>query len=180
MKRFALMVFLMLALASPAFALNGVGDISAYSDDQGNSCEFINPAGLVNVHLIHKFKVGEESTGARFKVVFPAGMVFVAFIPNNALVPGGNLLEDMTIGYGGCQTAQLYLGSGLVNAAAPAPCSYISLGPSNFTGLAQATDCIFEEKIVGIGQAIANPEAGCQCNIATEQSTWGKVKSLYR
>lgn len=183
MKRFAIMVLFLLALASPAFAINGVGDISLYADDQGNSCEISAPGSPspFNIYLVHKFLPGEESTGSRFKVSFPAGIVFFAFSANPSMVPGGTLTSDQTIGYGSCVTATTSLGYALVQApSAVAACSYVSILGSDFTGLVQSTNCLFEERIPGVGQAIVNPDVSCPCNIATHQSTWGKVKSLYR
>lgn len=183
MKRFALLVGILMALASPVFAINGVGDIGLYADDLGNSCEISAPGSPspFNIYLVHKFLPGEESTGSRFKVQFPAGIIFFAFSANPSMVPGGTLTADQTIGYGSCVTANTSLGFALVQApSAVAACSYVSILGSDFTGLVQATNCSFEEFIVGAGQAIVNPDDSCHCNIATHQSTWGKVKSLYR
>jgi opacity protein-like surface antigen len=183
MKRFALLVVLLMALATPVFAINGVGDIGIFADDQGNSCEIAalgSPAPF-NIYIVHKFLPGEESTGSRFKVSFPAGIIFFAFSANPSMVPGGTLTSDQTIGYGSCVTANTSLGFALVQApSAVTECSYVSVLGSDFTGLVQATNCSFEEFIAGAGQGIVNPNDGCRCNIATHQSTWGKVKSLYR
>jgi hypothetical protein len=73
------------------------------------------------------------------------------------------------------------LGSALFNSSgAVAACSYVSVvNADNFVNPI-ATDCLFGEYPIKTGQAIVNPDGSCQCNVATQPSTWGRVKSLYR
>ena len=184
MKRFALLFVVVLAVAAPAFAQypDGLtGDISAYADDQGNSCDVAAPGGggLVTFYIVHKFSDGGSATGARFKATFPAGLNFVTF--STTFVPIGNLASDLSLGYGTCNSSTISLGSVLcLNPSAVAACSYINvLAADNFSDPI-TTDCSFGEYKVEVGQAIVNNDGSCPCNIATETSTWGKVKSLYR
>jgi hypothetical protein len=183
MKRFALLMVCLLALAAPAFGqIEGkVGDISAYADDQGSNCNITAPGGggLVTVFVVHKFSDGGGATGARFKGVAPGGLSFVAF--NTPFVPIGNFSQDLSLGYGLCITETTSLGSALyVNATAPAACSLLTIAAADNFANPIATDCLFGEYTVKTGSAIMNPTGACQCNIATQPSTWGRVKSLYR
>ena len=180
MKRFALMVLVVLALAAPAFG-QGVGDLSIYADDQGNICDITANGGgtFMQPFVIQKFGTSEGSTGCRFKITVPVGMSIVGF--NTTFVPVGNVGSDLSLAYGVCLTTTTVLGNlqALSISASPA-CSYISvLAADNFT-TPIATDCSFGEYIMGAGQAIVNNDGSCPCNIATSPSTWGKVKSLYR
>jgi hypothetical protein len=175
MKRFALMVLVLLAMASTAMA-QGVGDISVYADDQGNSCDLTLP-GFTNWYVVHKFKPGEGSTSSRFKVVPPAGAVIQAF--NTTFVPVGDIKTDISVGYGTCINSTTNLGNIIVTGAAAA-CSYVSVLPPDIGGPVLATDCSFGEYTAGAGQGIVGNDGSCPCNIATQPSTWGKVKSLYR
>jgi hypothetical protein len=179
MKRLALtLVFLLtVAFAANAFA-TAVGDISAYADDQGNSCNIAAPAGLVTVYIVHKFSDGGSATGCRFKVATPAGMTFLAF--NNAFTPIGNITTDISLGYGVCITTTTNLGSILYNSAGPAACTLVSVTAADNFANPIATDCSFGEYTVKTGSGILNPDGTCQCNIATQPTTWGSVKALYR
>ena len=187
MKRTALMIvsLLTLALAAPAFA-TAVGDISAYTDDQGSSCTINAPGGggLLNVYVVHKFSDGGSATGSRFKVTFPAtGLSYVTFA--TTFTPIGNPTTDLSLGYGTCISTTTNLGNLLfINTVAVPACGYVSFTAPDGGILPNpiATDCLFGEYPVKTGQAIMNPDGSCggACNVATEASTWGKVKSLYR
>ena len=83
MKRFGLLFLLILVISVPAFAQypdGATGDISAYADDQGTSCDLVANGGnaLIPLYIVHKFSDGGSATGSRFKVTVPTGVsVFV-------------------------------------------------------------------------------------------------------
>jgi len=179
MKRIALIVLSLLALAAPAFGQ--VGDISLYADDQGNSCDITDPGGFWGdkLFVVHKFQPGEESIGIRFKIVPPVGATwtFISFSSTYTTVGGAG--DDLSVGYGVCQTTTTLVGAAIVNSAVPAPaCSYVSIGPGlpGILGLA----CNFAEIPIRHGEGIVNGNGGCPCNVAVETTSWGKVKALYR
>lgn len=180
MKRTVLLGFCLLALAAPAFAINGVGDLGAYADDQGSSCSISapgNPAPF-NIYLVHKFLPGEASSADRFKVVLPAGMTFFAFSTPNTT--SGGVLVDISVGYAPCLVADTMIGSLLVQAVAPiANCSYVSVQTADTQTDPIALDCGFIQHVMKAGQAIVN-DASCPCTVASEPTSWGKVKALYR
>jgi hypothetical protein len=74
-----------------------------------------------------------------------------------------------------------------VTTGAALPCCEMSVAPiphpvGSFLHL-YYHDCFFDEKPLAVGQKVTiNPDASCPCGlpVATEQSTWGRVKSLYR
>ena len=180
MKRFALLVLGLVVLAAPAMAgINpAVGDISIYADNAGNSCDL---TFVSNGHwyIIHKFDPGEQATGARFKLVMPASIIAV---PTTNYVTIGNLATDMSIAYGFCTNATVVIFDLTTFGAAPATCEYATItAPDVVSPYALATDCDFGEYEMKVGQGIINNAGGCQaCNVKSEASTWGKVKSLYR
>jgi len=179
MKPFALLMvcLLTLALAAPAFA-TAVGDISLYADDQGNSCNITAPAGILTVYVVHKFSDGGSATGSRFKVTVPPGLAILAF--TTTFVPIGNISGDLSLGYGTCVSTTTSLGSILINSSGPAACSYLAVVAADNFANPIATDCLFGEYTIKTGQAIANPDGSCQCSVATEPTSWGRVKALYR
>ncbi|MCK4776515.1 MAG: hypothetical protein KAT30_17080, partial [Candidatus Krumholzibacteria bacterium] len=65
------------------------------------------------------------------------------------------------------------------------PCSYIQVVADPLAydppGI-QVADCAFPPNVVNAtgGDVVVNPDASCMCNIPVEETTWGKVKALYR
>ena len=80
---------------------------------------------------------------------------------------------------GSCVSASSVITNEIFAGAVPA-CSYVSLVAPDGHAEATATDCGFTEFTIKTGQGIMNPDGSCQCNIATEPTSWGKVKALYR
>jgi hypothetical protein len=177
MKQIALLALCLLAVAAPAFAINGVGDISIYADDQGNSCALLLPGGPpVDTYIVQKFLPGEGSTGCRFKVIIPNG-VFSSF--STTFVPVGNYTGDLSIAYGVCIQTTTVIGKITFFTAAPT-CGYVSIVAADNFANPIATDCLFGEYTVKTGQGIMNPDGTCVCQVANQPTSWGKVKALYR
>lgn len=177
MKRFALTVLLVMVLAAPAMA--GVGDMSIYADNQGNSCNLVYAGGAPGTaYMVQKFGPGDESTGVRLKVTVPVG---VSMFFNTSYVPVGDIAIDLSIGYGVCINTTTVIGTfTLFSGSAPAPCSLMSVAIPDGFATALATDCGFVKFPLKVGSGIFNPDGTCQCDIATEPTSWGKVKALYR
>lgn len=183
MKRFALLIICLVAMATPALAINGIGDISSYADDQGNDCNILSPGGggLVHVYVVHKFQPGESATYSRFKGQWPTGLTFLGSFNVGANVAIGNFATDVAVAYGVCVSGPHLVGDALFQTSAASPaCSYFDLVASDGQATPLGTDCLFGEYEVGTGQAIVNPDGTCPCTIATEPTSWGKVKALYR
>jgi len=184
MKRFGLSFLLILAIAAPAFAQypDGlVGDISAYGDEAGSTCDLVANGGNAPVPLfiVHKFSDGGGATGCRFKVTIPTGLSVFGF--NTTFVPIGQVGSDLSLAYGVCINATTSLGSLIAFSTTASPaCSYVSVVAADNFSDPIATDCIFGEYRVPTGQSIVNNDGNCPCDIATQPSTWGRVKSLYR
>ena len=181
MKGFALMVLVVLALAAPALA--GVGTLGVFADNQGNSCNITDAGGggLVTTYIVHKMGPGDEASGVRFRVDPPAGATWNYAAFTTAFTGVGAANTDISVGYGGCQPATILTGSVLwISIVAGPACTFVQI-KEGFTGTVLATDCLFAEIVMPKpGEAIVNPNGGCQCNIAVQPSTWGQVKALYR
>jgi hypothetical protein len=183
MKRFALLIVCLVAMATPALALNGVGDVSVYADNQGNDCNILSPGGggLVHIYVVHKFQPGDEATYSRFKGEWPTGLTFLGSFNVGSFVSIGSFDNDISVAYGLCVTTTALVGDALFQTSAVSPtCSYVSLVAAVGQTTPLATRCDFGEWEVGVGQAIVNPDGTCQCTIKTEPTSWGKVKALYR
>jgi len=70
MKKFVLTILAIAVAASPALAQ--VGDISAYADGAGTSCNIVDTApGIITVNILHKHTVG--GTASQWAVVSDFG-----------------------------------------------------------------------------------------------------------
>jgi len=170
----------------PFTAFAGVGYLAIHGDAQGLSCDIANPpnpGALVTVYVFHQFGVpGESAAESRFRIAQPPEWTFITFTNTPGYVPIGSALTDVRVGYGECVNTPIIIGTVLcfANQAAP-PCSQFQiLAPVGLPSVV-GYDCSFVEySTVGLG-AVVNPQASCCCQcLATESSTWGSVKALYR
>jgi len=165
MKKVLLLMVAALMISSVAFA----GHIGVYTDATGASCSFA-PGFNPTVTIIEKFSTG--STGLRFKMDPGPNGVF-GF--NTPFVPVGALTTDLSLAYGQCLSGSIVLGTAIMSLASG---QLNILAADGFPHILY-TDCIFAELEGTGGRAYVGTTGDCG-EIATEQSTWGQVKSLYR
>jgi len=168
MKKVLLLMVAVLMVSSVAMA----DHIGVYADGTGASCG-LGAAGSFNPNaaVIHKFTVG--ATGSRFKVVFPPGTSFFGF--NSPFVPVGQLNSDISLGYGQCLSGNIVLGT--INAIYGAGVG--SVTAADLQPIILYTDCSFGEYPATGGTFYVGTTGPCN-EVATEPSTWGQVKALYR
>jgi hypothetical protein len=168
MKKVLLLMVAVLMISSVAMSAPHYG---VYSDCSGSSCSLV--AGFTQtIALVEKFSTG--TTGCRLKVAFPAGTNFFGF--TTPYVPIGTLTSDLSLGYGVCLTGTNCLGT---IAAILAPGTAQVLAADTFANIIY-TDCSFGELIGHGGTAYIGGTGDCNEPNATQPSTWGQVKALYR
>jgi hypothetical protein len=164
-----LLLTISLLLVSRIAAADHIG---IYTDGTGSGCNF-GVGFNSTATIIHKFSTG--ATGSRFKVIFPAGSVFIAF--NTAFTTVGTLTSDVSVQYDECLTGTIVLGS-MVTILNP---GMMSVAPVNSLTTVTYTDCSHEDKYASAGQASVGAAFDpCLPPDPVESSTWGKVKALYR
>lgn len=175
MKKVLLLVAAALMVASVAIATPD--HISVYTDNTGASCNLAAGFSATATVLYQGFTPG-GSTGARFKVVPPAGGS-VIFSFQTTYVTIGTITNDLSIAYGGCVEGTFPIGT-LLAQWAPGNGGAV-VAADGFPGILM-TDCQFGEyPATGGTFCVASPsECFCTPPVANEPSTWGKVKSLYR
>jgi hypothetical protein len=167
MKKVLLLMVAALMISSVAMA----NHFGVYVDGTGSSCE-LGAAGFNSTATVcEKFSIG--STGCRFKVTLPPGSNFFSF--STTLVPIGVLTSDLSLGYGQCLNGTIPLGQIV---AVLAPGTMTVSAADGFPNIIY-TDCSFGEYPGTGGNAYVAGTGPCG-EIATEQSTWGSVKALYR
>jgi hypothetical protein len=164
------------------------GSIGVFSDPGGTNCDIYDFApGLITVYVVHVNSTG--ATAAQFRVDNVSwGAGTLTFLGEISAYPTviGNSQSGISIGYGACIVSPNllltinYFGSGLTP-----PCSYIKVVPDPQAippGNVLVVDCgIPAAKWTATGGAmVVNPLESCLCDIPVQETTWGRVKSLYQ
>jgi hypothetical protein len=182
MKKALLLTLVLMVSASMAFAQGG--SVGIFADPGGTSCNLADvAAGLASYYAVHVYHAG--ATASQFAAPQPACMVGVTYLSDTAVfgVTIGSSQTGVAIGYGTCQAAPTHVLTinYFVGGATP-PCCYYPVipDPNVPSGQIEVTDCNFLPLFATGGIGIINPDATCQCDVPTQDSTWGKVKSLYQ
>ncbi len=194
MKKLLALSLVLFCSANIAFAQSG-GVIGLFSDTGGVECSvFDTPqTGFFQVFVVHTLAPGWMC--AAFSVPIPACALGVTWLGDTQTSPGppgpkiGFSPTGVSLCSGLCQSTPAhfltitYLGEGLSENCCPltvrppegvgASCGVITDSPC-------MVDCAQTLFPAGGGVAIINPDATCPCTVAVEESTWGKVKSLYK
>lgn len=184
MKKFVLTILAIAVAASPALAQ--VGDISAYADGAGTSCNIVDTApGIITVNVIHKHTVGGTASQWAINLGGGATLTFTGLTAAPGMLMLGTPPTDVSIAYGGCVTGDFLIATAsYFGAGTSPPCSFINFGASPLSpipGEVAMVDCDFTTlNVVPTGQANINPNVNCQCDVAVNETTWGGIKALYR
>lgn len=181
MKKTLLLTLVLMLAASMAFAQGG--SIGVFADAGGSSCNLTDAApGLLSLYVVHVLTPG--ATASQFAAPMPACMLGATYLSDSSpfSVVIGSSQTGVAIGYGACLAAPIhcltiqYFASGLSTA-----CCYYSVipDPNLPSGLIEVVDCA--ENLISAtgGVGIINPDGTCQCDVPTQDTTWGKVKSIF-
>ena len=181
MKKAALLTIAMLCVASLVFAQGG--SIGVFGDAGGTDCNIIDAApGLLSVYVVHVNVPG--ATASQFYAPTPACMVGATYLSDGApfAVTIGSSQTGVAIGYGACYTGPIHvLTINYFGGGASMACCYFEFLPDPLvpSGQIEVVDCIEGLLFATGGIGIVNADASCQCNVPTQDTTWGKVKSLF-
>ena len=165
MKKVLLLMVACLMVSSVAMA----GHIGVYSDPTGSSCS-LAPGQNFGVTVIEKFSLG--STGVRFGINF-GGNIYLA--KTTPFTPVGDLPGDLSLAYGQCLNGSIVLATLFTQLIA----GTLQVVPAQAFANIIYTDCNFGEYPGTGGTAYVGTTGNCN-EVATESSTWGQVKALYR
>jgi hypothetical protein len=185
MKKFVLTVLVLTLSASPALAQ--VGAVGFFADPQGNECNITVPIlTAFAVYVVHKSPTG--ATGSQWRMVAPTSPSF--FFNGGGPGTAGNILaigepvNGIALAYGACLVGNSHIYTLNFFAVSAVPdCSPMTIAASlQGGGVTEvlSVDCALLEYAVVPGEARLNANASCDCDVPTQESTWGKVKSLYR
>lgn len=171
-----------LTVATPSAAQD---KLDVYADRERTTCSLTEPV-YPPVAVIYLFLTGPAaSTGVRFSVPKPDCWVGASYIGEETpYVSIGKSYSDWTIAFGQCLTPPVYLGNvSFIVSGQSLPCCEVKAVQPALGFPFVYTDCNFAENPLTAGQSVfVNADASCPCMppVATEPTTWGRVKSLYR
>ena len=168
MKKFLVLGLFLMAVPTAAMA----DFIGIFSDVTGTS--FCLAPGASNTNaVIHKFATG--ATGSRWKIIMANGTQFFGL--NTPYLTIGTITTDLTVAYGECKTGSIVIGtlSWII------PQGIFDVAPADSQTRVLYIDCNFAEvpTVGGRAHSTDHPTGDC-IPLATESSTWGSVKALYR
>ena len=185
MKKVLLLTVVLMLSATMAFAQ--AGRIGLFADPSGavESCAISDAApGLLSIYVVHIATTG--ATASQFEAPMPACMVGASYLSDGApfAVTIGNSQTGVAIGYGACLSEPIHcLTINVFAGGTSTPCCiYEVIGDDDTaSGQIEVVDCD-ENLIYGIGQSgVINATAACACVdiVADQESSWGKIKSLF-
>ena len=186
MKKALLLVVGMMLLASLASAQ--VGTIQLYADPQLAACDLIDQ-GVFSVYVYHINTSG--ATASQFSVV-PRDGATVSFLGQSSPFPltDGSAPTGVAVAYGSCLGTNgpielltlTYVGAG----TSPA-CSYLEVAedPRAIPPDLLVVDCLLPTPLQLTGNSSIlrfNADGTCPCvvPVPVEDTSWGKIKALYK
>ena len=166
-------------------ALAQVGQIDLHGDANAFSCS-INDIGTgpITVYVFHNLTGGSQAS--RFRISTSASFtgVYVSEQFPPSFIAVGELATGVIISYSTCLTGSFAIAAiHFVGSGTSLPCSYLEVEPAPGRDAIEVADCVNGINTTAThGRLYVNPDLGCEewCILATEGSTWGKIKALYR
>jgi hypothetical protein len=168
--------------------------IDLFADQSGTQCSLVDHAGLTPIYV---FLGGSAAaTAVQFAAPRPACWVGATWVGDGFPGPRGPFGNTQTgiqlplfaPGVGECKTPPTLICTMYftTTGAAQSCCDMVVVPPTIFPGEPypiEYLDCNLGAYQAFAGHKVTiNPSASCQCSgpLATEPTTWGRVKSLYR
>jgi len=173
--------------AAPAFGQGG--QIGMFRTASGIICQVYDQAGLVSIPVVHVLTPG--ATACQFSAPLPGCWTNAIFLSDTAVFPVtiGSSQAGVAVGYGACLGSPIHVLTINVFSQTPITDPYACCGwpvlpdPNVVSGKIEVVDCVNDLLYADgvMSYVVAGEGNQCEdCTTATEQSTWGAVKALYR
>jgi len=176
--RYRIWLSLLLILSVTSSAHAGYWELHIYSDATLTDSTISDDSPrIVNIYVVEKGSF-RGATGVRFAIEPTPGFTGVWLGDTTTHFKVGNSPTDVAVGYGACIPPPiLVLTMSYQFFGTSSPCSELRVVPPACCSgvVAPDVDCFFAE-----GQITDLRSLRVNCPVATEPTTWGKVKSLYR
>jgi hypothetical protein len=189
MRRSLLIVSMLLVVATLVSAQPGRIQLTA--DQAITTCDITDAGGLIDVYVFHINTSGANASQFMIDVIGAHTMTYLAETVTPPFlkigVCAGPDKTGCAIAYGSCQPGNMqilkvqYLGFGTT----PACTEFVIVAdPSADPPDIYATDCANPPILLSAlgSTAVINPDGTCPCPeiIPVEETSWGKIKAIYR
>ena len=184
MKRLVLLTLVILGVSSLAFGQANPGSIGVFIDQAGTDCNIpdAGPPGILPVYMVHVGSNGAQASMWMLDTPPPTLTYVGESSPFSVII--GSTLTGISIAYASCYTSPFLVATVNFFATGATPaCAYLSIipNPSAENGLLEIIDCsLVKHELTAGGQAVINSDGSCDCNVATQETSWGGIKSLYK
>jgi hypothetical protein len=185
MKRVLLFSLAVLVVAGAAMAQPVPGNLGVYADPTASSCDIMDVSGPVIAYIVHT-----NASGARlsqFALEQDASVDMQLFGESASIgIAIGSVETGISVSYGICVTSfplevveLTYFGSGNTTSCGTLK---IIADPGIPSGEIEIIDCNFGVHTTGVsdGAALVNATGDCGCDIANEETSWSRIKALYK
>lgn len=189
--RTALLVVLLGGLAFANARAQNPGRLAFYGDEARSQCAvFGGPEGAVDIYMY--LVDGTNQNTVFFYAPTPTcweGAVWTGDAINDAFLHLGSshdARKGLAITFTQCLDSPIYLGKMGFTTTGTSPCCYYEAYPVEFEGMLGIVDCSLVKREVPFQGVTIDPDDSCACTAgtetptATETTTWGRVKALYR
>jgi hypothetical protein len=153
------------------FADIGAADCNAYD---------IAPA-VLKFYVVHVRNLAADA--AWFSAPQPSCFSSAVHLSDTPVFPvtNGSSQTGVEVHYGSCRVSSThlltieYFVQGLTGS-----CCYYPVGPHPDHGDIMVKNCGAELNVATGGEAIINPTAECTCSTPVQETTWGRIKAMYR
>lgn len=160
----------------------GFSRLQVYADQGLTQCTLLdNAPRIVNIYI--SATSYECGTGVQFRVTESAGFTGVWLSDVSPYTSVGNSRTDIAIGWGfALTTGEIAILNMTYQMLGTSACSTISIAPLPGFLAPECSGCLFVLLPCTVGAPLhVNCDGSFNCNpVATEPSTWGSVKALYR
>jgi hypothetical protein len=187
----AITITLALAILCGAADAQSPGRLLLCADETRTECAIVNDhPEVVTIHMFVVSNGGETANTVGFYAPTPScwtGAIFLGDeINDDYLFLGGthDAVYGVAITFRGCRELPVRLGSMSFWAVGSEPCCRYDVQGMPNSGKIELVDCasgLFEAPYTSV---TINPGEDCECGssspLATEETTWGQLKALYR
>jgi hypothetical protein len=158
------------------------GKLELFADRNASSCQLTDAPGLISIFVFQT--AGNSTAIGAFRVIRPdcwnATYAGESEFPNPGHA-GSSQTDGVSVPFGACKAPPIFvIQIFFLSAGTSGPCcNLVATAVPGF----EYSDCNFIDRPAVIGHGITiNPNSSCACGgpLATEPTTWGRVKSLYR
>lgn len=180
MKKILLLAAVFVMIASMVHAQ---GHVAIYLDGTGfTECNIASDVGLLTINVVHTLHPG--ATAVQYKIQNNGTtLIYLADVNFFALVIG-NSQAGIAVSYGACLPGPILVQNILYNGIGTSPaCSNLAVvpDPAAPSGFVEAVDCTATKVFPTAGIMVMKDDGSCPCMLwdRVEETTWGKLKSLY-